>query len=512
MRKLILYILISLLSSHPMAQQTVLSDSVYFYEQTNRQIIWAHNSVTHLLFGNYKSIARSQLYTSHEQGSLRRAQEPYKQTTAGFHTDGIKSTGRLSLAGRFDFEKRWEDSLAWWNGGEYNEAQPYYYFAGKAGKYEKQLYNLSATAAYDLWKNKLYIGASGNYRHHCTTRSIDPRPDIIEFTTLIRPEVTGRFGKHIAGAGLLWGRGSESDRISFKNPTFNGNQTYIDRNNFMSLGFGHFAQMGRIMQHFNETSGFFAHYATHLKKWMLQASGEYQLFQEDIDVDSSSTRSNHGLYAFLQQDKTSGNLLLTHTTGNRRQQIELKFITQSMLNWAKEFQATSYQYTATNINFAYHRLWQKNNGIGFEAGAGFDYKEQYKEDIVAAHKQQLQVITPHLYAGIYRRAANKSSLSFNLMPSFRHAITNELVIPTTQEKYFTYGVVYPNYLYWQKNSLGLASQVNFIQKENANRYRLGCTVNLKYQQSADGGQVELPALYIPSGNRWNISASLNLYL
>src|ERR1044072_3889956 len=301
MRKLILYFLFCLLGPQLMAQQIISSDSIYFYDQTNRQMEWAHSGATHLLFGNYKNIARSQLYAGREQGSFRRAQEAYRQTTAGFHTEGIKTLSRFTLAGQFDFEKRWEDSAAWWNGGEYNEAQPYYYFAGKAGKYEKQLYNLSATVAYNLWKNKLYVGAAGNYGYHWTTRSIDPRPDIIEFTTLLRPEVTGRFGKHIAGAGFIWAQGSETDRISYKNSAYNGNQTFIERNNYMSLGFGHIGQMGTNMKHFNKTSGLFLHYATSIKHWLLQASGEYQLFQEDITKDSTSaTRSNHQLYAFLQ--------------------------------------------------------------------------------------------------------------------------------------------------------------------------------------------------------------------
>lgn len=512
MRKLILYILIVLLGPQLKAQQTISSDSVFFYDQTNRQMEWAHTGTTHLLFGNYKNIARSQLYTGREQGSLRRAQEAYRQTTAGFHTEGIKNLGRFTLAGKFDFEKRWDDSLAWWNGGEYKEEQPYYYFAGKSSKYEKQLFNLSATVAYNLWKNKLYVGTAANYRYHWTTRSVDPRPDIKEFYTLLSPGITGRFGKHLAGAGIVWGRGSEYDRISYKNSAYNGNQTYIDRNNYMSLGFGHIAQMTGYMQHFNETSGFFAHYATTYKNWQLQVSGEYQLFQEDIDKDSSSTRSKHGLYAFLQQEKTNAYLLLSHATGKSRQQLALTFTTQSMLNWASEFQATSYQYTANNASLTIRQLWQKNNGIGIEVGAGFDYKEQYKEDIVAAHKHQVHIIAPHVYAGIYRRTVNKSLLSFNLMPSFRYTLINDLTVPASQEKYFTYGVVYPDYLYWQQNGWGAASQFQFIEKGNDKRYRLGCTINIKWQQSTDGSQTDLPALYIPSGARWSASASLNLYL
>jgi hypothetical protein len=495
-----------------MAQYTISSDSIYLFEQSNRRLEWAHTGSTHLLFSSYKNIAHSQLYTGREQGAFRRAQEAYRQTTAGFHTDGIKTLNRFTLAGQFDFEKRWDDSLGWWNGGEYNEAQPYYYFAGKAAKYEKQLFNLSATVVYNLWKNKLYIGSGGNYRYHWTTRSLDPRPDVKELYTSFRPGITGRFGNHIAGVGFLWGRGSETDRITYKNNALAGNQTYIDRNNFLSLGFGHIAQMGGIMTHFNETSGFFVQYATSVKSWKLQASGEYQLFQEDIDKDSSSTRKNHRLYAFLQQDKTSGNLLLTHIACKNSQQVELKITTQSMLNWASEFQATSYQYTATNASITYRQLWQKNNGIGIEAGVGCDYKDQYKEDIVAAHKHQSQVITPHLFAGIYRRAINKNTLSFNITPSFRHSLINNLSVPPTQVNYFTKGIVYTDYLYWQKNSAGIATQFKYIQKEKPKRHRLGGTVNINWQQSTAGTHTELPALYIPSGNRWSISASLNLYL
>ncbi|HEX6430417.1 MAG TPA: hypothetical protein VF008_22145 [Niastella sp.] len=504
--------LLGLPGIHLNAQQTISSDSIYLYEQTSRQQEWAHYSSTQLLFRDFRNVARSQLYGGHEQGSFHKSQEAYQQTVAGFHTDGVKTLGRFTLAGQFDFEKRWEDSAAWWNGGEYNEAQPYYFFAGKAGKYEKQLYNLSAIAAYNLWKNKLYLGMNGNYRYHWTTRSVDPRPDVKEFSTLLRPEITGRFRQHIAGAGLLWGRGNEDTDIGYANKNYSGNQLYLDRNNIMSLGFGNIGKMDRYIRRYNKTNGFFVQYVTTFKSWSLQTGGEYELWQEDITLDSFSTRNRHSLYAFLQQDKTAGNLLLTHTRNKSQQQWELQFTTLSMLNWSIEFNATSYQYTATESRITYRQLWKKNNGMSVELGAGCEYKDQLKEDIVASHKYQLQVITPHVYAGVYRQATNKSWLSLRVTPSFRHTLTNELTVPVTQENYFTQGVVYTDYLYWQKNSWGVATQFDLIQKEKPKRHRIGCTFKVKWQQTGEAAQTTLPALYIPSGSRWNAAASINLYL
>ncbi len=512
MRTFILYIPVGLLGPQLMARQIIPSDSIYLFKQTSRQLEWSHDGATHLIFNDFTNIARSQLFAGHEQGGFHKSQEAYRQTVAGFHTDGIKKTGRFYLAGQFDFEKCREDSLAWRNAGEYNEAQPYYFFAGKAGKFEKQLFNLSATATYNLWKNKLYLGMSGNYRYHWTTRSVDPRVDSKEFTTRLSPEITGRFGKNVLGAGLIWGRGSDITRITYKNKDFSGNQTYIERNNFMSLGFGHIGKMDRYLNYYHETNGFLANFATRFINWELQAGGRYELWQEDISLDTTSTRNKHFLYAFLQQEKTSGNLLLTHNSSKSRQQWELNFKTESMLNRASEFNGTSYQYTASEIKLSYRQLRHKRTGTGVEVGAGCDYKDRFKEDIVAAHKHQLQVITPHVYAALYRRAPGKSTLSLSLTPSFRHTLTNELSVPKTQENYFTKGVVYTDYAYWQKNSWGIASQFNFIEKENSKNHRLGCTVNIKYQQATDGSQTDLPALYLPSGNRWSAGASLNLYL
>jgi hypothetical protein len=522
MRKLILYILFGLLGPQLLAQQTISSDSIYLYEQTYRQQQWALKSATHLLFRDFKNVARAQIYASQEQGSFRRSQEAWKQTVAGFHTDGIKIAGfhtdgikrmgRFTLTGQFDFEKTWEDSAAWWNDGEYNEAQPYYFFAGKAGAYEKQLYNLSATVAYNLWKNKLYIAAGGDYRYHWTTRSVDPRPEVNAFGTILRPEIILRHKNQLMGAGFTWGRGSSEINIGYKNPNYSGNQTYIERNNFMSLGFGYIGKLKNYLTRYEETSGFFIHYANRFSNWELQASGGYELWQQDITLDISATRDRYNLYAFLQQEKTHGNLFLNHTAPKSRQQWEINFYTQSMLNRASEFNATSYQYTANEGNISYRQIWPKSTGVQFEIGAGCNFKDQYKEDAVAAHTHQLQVITPHVYAAIYRQAPGKAPLSLSIMPSYRYTLTNELSVPPTQENYFTKGVVYTDYLYWQKNSIGLATQFKYMQKEAAKRYRLGCTVNLKYQQSSAGTQTELPALYIPSGNRWSASASLNLYL
>jgi hypothetical protein len=512
MRKVILYILFGLLGLHTMAQQTFSSDSVYLFGQSSRQVKWAHSSVTQMLFSDYKNIARSQLFGSIEQGGFHRSQEPYQQIIAGFHTDGVKKLGRFMFAGQFDFERQWDDSAAWWNSGELNEAQPYYFFAGKAGKYEKYLYNLSAIASYNIWKNILYIGTSGNYRYHWNTRSVDPRPDAKEFSTRLRPEISARIKNHIAGVGFLWSRGSEENSIGFKNKMYNGNQSYVERNNFMSLGFGNIGKMDKYMYRYDESTGFFANYAATFQNWRLQAGAEYELWQEDITLDSFATRNLYSLYAFLQQEKTSGNLLLSHTGNKNKQQLELNVTTQSVLNWSSEFKATSYQYTATEASITFRQLWQKNKGISIEVGAGCGYLDRFKEDIAASHKHQLQVITPHVYAGIYRQAANKSWLALRITPSIRHALTNELSIPITQENYFTQGIVYPDYLYWQKNCLGINTQFDFIEKDKPKRNRIGCTLKANWQQSTSGANTELPALYIPSGSRWSISASLNLYL
>lgn len=512
MRTLFLYILFGLLGSQLMAQQTISSDSIYFYDQTARQVQWAHNGVTHLLFHDYNNVARAQLYASREQGSFRRAQEAYKQTTAGFHTDGIKKHGRFTLAGQFDFEKRWEDSAAWWNDGEYNESQPYYFFAGKAGKYEKQLYNLSATVAYNLLKNKLYIGVGGNYRFHWTTRSVDPRPDVKSFGTMLKPEITWRHKQHTIGVGFVWGRGSDDIGIGYKSKVYDGNQTYIERNSFLSMGFGHIGKRKGSLTRFDETSGYFVNYASRFANWALQAGAGYTLWQQDLTVDVTPTRNRYTLYAFIQQEKTTGNLLLEHTGAKSRQQWEINFTTQNILNWASEFNGTNYQYVANDVSITYRQLWHKRTGLRLEIGAGCDYKDQSKEDVVTAHQHQFQVITPHVYAAVYRQAPGKSPLSLSITPSYRHALTNDLSVPATQENYFTQGVVYTDYLYWQKNSIGLATQFKYLQKEASKRYRVGGTINIKWQQAVHGGQVELPALYIPSGNRWSVNASLSLYL
>jgi hypothetical protein len=511
MRKLIIYILFGLLGPQLMAQQTISSDSIYLYDQTCRQQQWAHLSTTHLLFRDFKNVARAQLYAGKAQGSFRRSQEAYKQKVAGFHTDGIKNIGRFTLAGQFDFEKTWEDSAAWWNDGEYNEAQPYYFFAGKAGAYEKQLYNLSATITYNLWKNKLYIGTGGEYRYHWTTRSVDPRPEVKAFATTLRPEITWRHKQQLIGAGFVWGRGSDEINISYKNRNYSGNQTFIERNNFMSLGFGYIGKMKYNLARYNETSGFFAHYANRFKNWELQAGGGYELWQQDITLDAASTRGKYDLYALLQKEKTHGSLLLNRTGPKSRQQWEINFTTQSVLNWASEFNATSYQYTANEVSITYRQIWAKSAGIDIEIGAGGHFKDQFREDVVAAHVHQFRVVTPHVFAAIYRRAPGKSPLSFSIMPFYRHTLNNEISVPATQENYFTRGVVYTDYLYWQKNSLGFSTQFNYMQKEKPKRYRVGGTVRVKWQQATSAAHTELPALYIPSGNRWSASASLNLY-
>jgi hypothetical protein len=67
----------------------------------------------------------------------------------------------------------WQDSLAWSLQGIPNTINPYYFIAGKAGKYQRLNYDLNALATYRLWRDQLYLASGINYFYNTASGSID---------------------------------------------------------------------------------------------------------------------------------------------------------------------------------------------------------------------------------------------------------------------------------------------------------------------------------------------------
>ncbi|SJZ39860.1 DUF6850 family outer membrane beta-barrel protein [Sediminibacterium ginsengisoli] len=481
-------------------------DSLYRSVISRNNIAFINSNSTQLEAGDVNKAGMASLSFNTANGSYRRSQEAQQSTTANFYTEGISTIGRFKVAGSFRFNKIWEDSLAWSMKGIDEDVQPYYFFAGKAGAYERQNYNLKAIVSYTLLKDRLFLASGFKYDYHWTTRSVDPRPDVKLFSIQVSPSLTYKAGDHVIGAGITWGYGNETNSITYKNKNYAGNQLYIDRNSYLSLGYGHIAKMQGSLRRYDKFSGFDLNYAGTVAGINTKASFSYLLREEDNTRDAGSSQT-YSLFSYLQLEDYKAALLLTDKTGRR--QLQFSFLSGSALNWAAEFNATSYQYVSNHADATYLQRFGKR--VTHEAGFSLAYDDVSKDDMVEEHSIAYQLLQPGLQYNIYWNNKERDQFSAGFSPSVKLPLNNQIHVPATQENVFTKGIVYPDYIYRDSKVLQLDAEIAASTHRLVRNLHMGLKIKASWQ-SAEAAVIAFPqAGFIPGRNRFLLNVSANLY-
>ncbi|HJV20166.1 MAG TPA: hypothetical protein VJ552_09845 [Sediminibacterium sp.] len=502
--------LLLLLAVSVAAQRNGLADSIYFYQQSAAEAGMIQHNATQLVSSPVEKTGYASLSATHISGGFRRVQQAQRTTIADFYTEGYSTLKRVRIAGSFHFNKIMEDSLAWTMKGLEDEVQPYYFFAGKAGAYERQNYNMDALVAYEMLKNKLYVSLGAGYNYHWTTRSVDPRPDVNNFKLTLHPSVTYRFGKHLVGAGFTWGYGNETTSIAYKNKNYAGNQLYIERNSYLSLGYGHITKMQGRLRHFNDYSGFDASYTGVAGKIRIRANAAYQLRSEELTMDEGNSSRLYHVYSKLYVQDMQADLLLSKQGKRSNQQLYAKLSSQSGDNWAAEFDGSNYFYLCNTLNLSY--LYRFNTGNAEpELGAGIDFTDVSREDYVEQHYLRNTFVRPGITANLYWKSGKLASFAAAFHPSYTIPLLNELEAPPTQVNVFTRGVVYSDYLYYSYKALNLEARIQALRKNMFKQLDAGMTIRAVWAGKSGEADLVLPSAYDPNKYRLNISCSFNLY-
>lgn len=492
------------------AQRNGVADSIYFYQQSAIEAGMIQHNATQLVSSPVNKTGYASLSATHIAGGFRRVQQAQRTTIADFYTEGYSTLKRVRIAGSFHFNKIMEDSLAWTMKGIEEEVQPFYFFAGKAGAYERQNYNMDALIAYELLKNKMHISWGAAYHYHWTTRSVDPRPDVSQFKLTLHPAITYRLGKHLIGVGFVWGYGNETTSITYKNKNYAGNQLYIERNSYLSLGYGHITKLQGRLRHFSDYSGFDASYAGVAGKINIRANAAYRLRSEELTMDEGNSSRLYHVYSKLYLQDIHASLMLSKQGSGNHQQLYAQLSLQRGDNWLAELNGSNYFYSGNTLNLSY--LYRFRNGKAEpEIGAGIDFTDISREDYVAQHYLRNTFVKPGITANLYWKSGKATSFAAAFHPSYSIPLLNELEAPPTQVNVFTKGVVYSDYLYYSYSALNLETRVQAIKKNMFRQLDAGIAIRAVW--TARGGEPDmvLPAGYQPNKNRLNVSCSFNLY-
>ena len=497
------------------AQRKDVSDSLYYYVQERNDMNIAYANATLLSLVKPARTGIATLALSREAGQYRHAQQAEKSHDGNFYTEGTARLGRFNLAGSFLFNKMWEDSLSYTLRGVNDDTGPYYYFAGRAGNYNRQQYLLRSIISYNLLKDKLLISTGVNYDYQWTVRTVDPRPDVSGLRVQLRPEITWRLGQHSLGAGFMWGYGKEENSISYSNTNYASNQSDSSRVVFLNRGYGYIINIRPRWRRLEDYYGLSFSYAGELLQWRLQTVFDWSHLKERNLYNKSVTTSRIDYQPFGTWEKNTYTLYLLarHMAGITSQQLSIK---GQYIRGLDEDQfdvfASNYSLRRQHVDATWLIRRDAGKVITKEWGLQLSYDDRRQIDALAAHTVHYSFLQPGVSGTIYTDAGKGHRIRAMLSPSVRFPLQNMLTVPATQENMFTRGVVYPDYYYWSATAMITNLEAGWIMPSVPGKLKLGFSVNARLENNLQQPEVTHNTVFKPGNNRLFMRLALNLYL
>lgn len=494
------------------AQLQNTTDSLYIFRQAEKEYHFSYKSMTHLNNNALKKSGFVSLAYQQIQGHFRAAQEPEKQQKMNVYTEGINTLGKFKVAGYFSFARIYQDSLAWTTKGTEMDAQPFYFGSEKAGQFERTNYRMGGILSYNLIDEKVFIGLGTDYNYQNSTRSVDPRPEVNNFSLILKPEITFKFKNQSLGLQANWGYGKEDLTLNYKNKDYKENLGYLDRINYLIHGYG----LIEIMQGTERTmrneqhSGLELNYAGNFGRYSYLAKTGYNKWIDKNSFRTSNSVTNN-LIGKFELNTFNIDLLLKRVTKKTLQQLSVQAVTENGSDKNKTYNATNYHYQQQRLNLEYLIKINQDHKSSPEFGANIGYQQLEKKDIISAHYTSTSNIEPGISGNLYLKLSQKDVLAFYSNIAYRLPLSQSLAVSPFQEYPFTRGVIYGNYIYGNAEALKINGKINYNTFSILKEFKTGISIEGSYLSAINLKNNYPTASFVPSGKRLTMNLSLNLY-
>jgi len=499
-------------SAGAFAQQQNPADTVYLFSQNARQLQEAQQNAAALITTQYNDVSTLSLAYNLQNGHFRTAQTAEKGRDISFKSSGISTLGRFKVAGYFNFVRTWQDSLAWTMQGYTDEVTPYYFAAGKAGKYDRLNYNFGGLMSYSLIKDKLYLATGATYLYNTASRSVDPRPSVQTFQLNLTPQILYKIGKQVFGAALNLGYGKEQNTVAYRNIDYAGGTIYEDRINYLVMGYGQTTPYGAgSFRRKNNISGFGINYAYNDTNAYLSTALNYTHNYQDnfISLDASTDKNRFGI---LRLNSYSGKVLTGVKRGAYQHQFQVLVLWQKGHdnNYSEVKGLSNYKYSHQNVSFNYSILKVSASAKKTELGLNIIYDNVNKKDLGSNISSTFGYVQPGLNGTLYSSFKNNSRLAVSLSPGVRLPIRNKAKVPVTTNV-FANNIIYPDLTYWSSTAGVLGFNVRYITPRILKNVNSGISFNANYINALSLGTNYQTGKFIPGKQRIDLTLSFDMY-
>lgn len=495
------------------AQEQSYSDSVLNTTPVYNDYNEMYKSSTHLLHGDSTRVGLVALDYGSTSGAFHKSQEGHVHNQLTFKAKGVATLNRVKVSGAFLFSQSNIDSMNNTMSGTFDHFIPYYFFATKHGKYERQQYMANTQIAYNIIPKRLAFGVGIQYHYNWMTRSVDPRPEVKSHELLLKPELIGKFGKHSVGVKYIWGYGSDYTTLMFKNQLFTQSLSYPDRIYYNNQGYGFVSikdQFPRIYRTSSHQGVYFSY--------------NYKGEQLDVHTSASWTNVYHGssqteaiknrdINSIFDEHRWKVDGIATYNTKkNQTHQLQFDYYNRTGADWNIVFKANSYNAAITSLSMSYG-FYQ---GIGKHkllGGITYDQYDLMQSDAATSHSLMARQLTPGLFLGGIVQTA-KINYNIKLKGSYTHPLDVSYKVPATQENVFSKNILYPDFIYYNTATVNYGAELKFAIKRLVAENSMNIVLQVENRQSVVNEDAIIPAqaAWIPTGNRWsfNVGVAINM--
>jgi len=491
-------------------------DSVYFFNQDNKRIENELFSPTFSKNNSLNSYGFLQLDFKHETGGFRKAQEAYTVNSPSFLAKGFNILGKFRIAGSFEFNKSFEDSLANGQRNNLEDLTTFYAFANKSGTYQRQNYIIKTSLSYNVL-NHISPYLNLDYQKHWSTGSVDPRLSANRFIYKIKPGINVKFKNHSFGLYGILGKADEQVSVLYKNTSFRTNELNPDRIYAMSYGYGYVKTLDTSAVYKYDTyKGAGIQYATDLKNWNVQFSTEYE-FYKNLIYDRSKSTPGFATVAIFNLNTVTSSLLFSKNTPQNSQQIMLDLAYNEgydgNLRSSGSLNKVNYRVNTLNINATYHYLWDKHKRYAKELGFAVHYNQSDKKDLGQSDGLAYEQVQLSIKAKFYHQIDKQSSYKIYFSPYCTIPIETNLKFNPNSLTEFIRNVVFTDYYYYNSKALGAELFGEYFSSKLIKNQQLGfyAQANIRNQFKQDL-RADLNPTFVPNSNRAIFHIGINLYL
>lgn len=441
-------------------QQYAGSDSLFnnLKEQQRLDFLFRSVALMHDSVGQNFGVATLSFQT--DERNFRTSQVAQSRSDAALETRGISYLGKKTVvSGMFSYQKSWEDSLSYFLAGLEDNRMPSYYFVEKAGQFERQTYRANAHVGYQF-SNNWHLDGELDYTHHWATRSVDPRMDLYSMTWLFKPSVSYTVGNHFFAIQPIYGQGRGQTDLSYKNSsnpegTENAMYHYIS-----SYGYGTMQRLDTA------TLRQYDRYAGLNLQGKLQ-HGAYELLWE-VGYLKRANESTHDVANmdnyFVAQSfvlETFHIDLLASQRGLNGASLRLFFVKDKGVD-ADRYRGQNYFLSQWKSGLTILKNVQQQSHWPMEFGLDLQANYDERDDAASSHyaeRQWVELATPMAFTHVWN---NQERLRWQIQPSLRIPLKNELTVPATQMNSFSKGIAYPEFYYYDVKSVAVQSRLTFI--------------------------------------------------